>query len=64
MFGGVVLDSQGNGGWLNDLWSYDPAAQQWTWVSGANTINGLGIYGALGVSAAGNLPGARFKSVG
>ena len=64
MFGGVGLDSQGNGGWLNDLWSYDPAAQQWTWVSGSSTINGVGTYGALGVSAAGTVPGARFQSVG
>ena len=64
MFGGNGQDSQGNGGWLNDLWSYDPTAQQWTWVSGSRTANGAGIYGALGVTTAGTVPGARFQSVG
>jgi hypothetical protein len=64
MFGGVGQDSQGNSGWLNDLWSFDPTTQQWTWVNGSNTINGVGVYGSLGVGAAGNLPGARFQTAG
>ena len=34
-------------------------AGQWTWVGGANSINGSGRYGAEGVAAAGNTPGAR-----
>lgn len=64
MFGGVGQDSQGNSGWLNDLWSFDPTTQQWTWVNGSNTINGVGVYGSLGVGDAGNLPGARFQTAG
>jgi hypothetical protein len=38
-------------------------AQQWTWISGSDTSNASGVYGTLGVPAAGNVPGARFDSV-
>jgi N-acetylneuraminic acid mutarotase len=64
LFGGYGHDSQGNADWLNDLWSYDPTARQWTWVSGSNTIDNVGVYGSLGVAAPGNVPGARFQTVG
>lgn len=64
LFGGNGVDSEGNGGWLNDLWSYDPTAHQWTWVNGSSTINNVGVYGSLGAGAAANVPGARFQSVG
>ena len=64
LFGGFGHDSQGNADWLNDLWSYDPAARQWTWMSGPNTIDGVGAYGSLGVGAPANIPGARFQTVG
>lgn len=43
----------------NDLWKYDIASNQWTWMSGSNTSNQPGVYGALGVPAAPNVPGAR-----
>jgi hypothetical protein len=46
---------------LNDLWKFSNG--QWTWVSGANTVNQQGTYGALGVPAATNVPGARFYAV-
>ena len=36
---------------------------QWTWVSGADTVNQLAVYGTLGTPAAGNVPGAREGSV-
>lgn len=64
LFGGYGRDSQGNADWLNDLWSYDPAARRWTWMSGPDTIDGAGVYGSLGVGAPGNIPGARFQSIG
>src|SRR5262249_2542673 len=44
---------------LADLWSYDTATDQWTWVSGSSTAGAAGIYGTQGISAAGNTPGAR-----
>ncbi|UWZ84835.1 Kelch repeat-containing protein [Occallatibacter riparius] len=42
----------------NDLWKYDPATNQWTWMSGSNT-NAPGVYGVQGVAAADNAPGSR-----
>jgi hypothetical protein len=44
--------------YLNDLWKYDPATGQWTWVSGGNpntgAVNSPGIYTGLGA-----VPGSR-----
>jgi N-acetylneuraminic acid mutarotase len=67
LFGGFGFDSTGEEGNLNDLWEFNPATKKWTWVSGANTL-GLydgqsGVYGTLGVAAAGNVPGGRSGAV-
>ena len=59
LFGGSGFDSATSQGCLNDLWSFNPGSAQWTWVSGAETINQPGVYGTLGVSAAANTPGSR-----
>jgi N-acetylneuraminic acid mutarotase len=48
---------------LNDLWSYDPATQEWTWVSGKDTVNLAGIYGTKGTADPTNVPGARSGAV-
>jgi N-acetylneuraminic acid mutarotase len=61
LFGGVGYDSAGNFSTLNDLWEF--SAGQWTWISGANTINQLGSYGTLGTAAPANVPGARSGGV-
>jgi hypothetical protein len=42
-----------------DLWSYDIATNEWTWVSGSSTPGTPSVSGTLGISAAGNTPGAR-----
>lgn len=47
---------------LNDLWKFNPSTNQWTWVSGDNTINQLPNYGTQGISNAANKPGARYVS--
>ncbi len=60
LFGGFGYDSMGTGN-LNDLWRFD--GSNWTWVSGANTLNQAGSYGTQGVAAPGNVPGARYGSV-
>ena len=57
LFGGFGVDASGAFGWLNDLWSFDGTA--WTWVSGSNTGNPAGVYGTIGVAAAGNVPEGR-----
>ncbi len=59
LFGGVGDDSTGVVGDLNDLWQFSPGTGLWTWVSGSNAHNAIGVYGTQGSAAAGNLPGAR-----
>ena len=61
LFGGMGFDSTGAQGFQNDLWKF--SAGQWTWVSGSNTIEASGIYGTEGVTAPGNVPGARLRPV-
>ena len=63
LFGGDGYDSMGQNYLLNDLWEYSPSTKQWTWVSGNNLVNGTANYGALGVAAATNVPGARQNAV-
>ena len=61
LFGGGGYDGVGNQGNLNDLWKFD--GTNWTWVSGASTVNQTGVYGTQGVAASTNIPGARNSSV-
>lgn len=48
----------------NDLWSYDPASGEWTWVSGAmvNGSSAAASYGTQGMPGVGNVPGGRFAA--
>lgn len=63
LFGGIGKSSTPSDGLLNDLWKYDIASNEWTWVSGGNGINSYGGYGTLGVGSVANLPGTRSASV-
>jgi len=36
----------------------------WTWISGSNTVNQLGVYGEKGKANTTNMPGSRFGAVG
>jgi N-acetylneuraminic acid mutarotase len=63
LFGGFGFDSAGTIDGLNDLWRYSPASGQWTWVGGSNKVDAPGVYGTEGTAAAGNVPGARLRSV-
>jgi hypothetical protein len=64
LFGGYGYDSTGTFGSLNDLWKYSTRTNEWTWMSGSNVANQPGIFGTQGVSAPGNVPGARYGAVG
>jgi N-acetylneuraminic acid mutarotase len=57
--GGSGFDANGNVSFLNDLWSYNTATSQWTWLSGNNLVNQVGVYGTKGTEAPANVPGAR-----
>lgn len=59
LFGGQSPYSGANSRTQNDLWRYEIATNEWTWMSGANVPNQAGIYGTMGVANATNVPGAR-----
>ncbi len=63
LFGGLVRGPGVDNGKLNDLWEFDPATAQWTWISGTNALDQPGLYGTLGTPSVSNLPGARSGSV-
>ena len=55
--GKLWLYGGNNSGDYSDLWSFDPATSQWTWVSGATTSGASATYGTEGVAAISNNPG-------
>ena len=64
LFGGYGLDANGTEGYLNDIWEFTPATNEWTWRGGNSTMLCLycgqrGIYGTLGEPAGRNIPGSR-----
>jgi N-acetylneuraminic acid mutarotase len=63
LFGGEGYDINGNKDYLNDLWEYIPSTNQWTWISGDNTIDIQGAYGTKGNASLTNKPGSRSRSV-
>ncbi|MES2797286.1 MAG: kelch repeat-containing protein [Bacteroidota bacterium] len=63
LFGGYGNDGAGNDGNLNDLWVYDIATNNWTWLKGSSIRNQSGDYGVQGVPNAINNPGSRVGSV-
>jgi gliding motility-associated-like protein len=57
-------DAQGNfwmfgGSDYDDVWKYDLAINQWTWMSGTNVPNPPPVYGTLQVASPQNTPGQR-----
>jgi hypothetical protein len=44
---------------LNDLWMFNPSAQEWTWIGGSNSANPSGAYGVQGISSSVNIPSGR-----
>ena len=59
LFGG----SQSSTNKFNALFRYNPSTNEWTWMSGGNSYNNVGVYGTKGTAAAANTPGARVGSV-
>jgi gliding motility-associated-like protein len=41
----------------SDLWKYDPALNEWTWMHGSNVSNSAPVYGTQGIPAPANTPG-------
>jgi N-acetylneuraminic acid mutarotase len=64
MFGGLGMDGSASQGELNDLWKYNIATNQWTWMNGSVFSAQPATYGTIGVSAPTNTPGARYGGQG
>jgi len=68
LFGGYGYDSTGAQGALNDLWEFNPATSEWTWMSGSSTVGSSGgqpgVYGSLDAAVSGNIPGGRYAASG
>jgi Chitobiase/beta-hexosaminidase C-terminal domain/PASTA domain/Galactose oxidase, central domain len=65
LFGGEGTDANQNYGYFNDLWEFSPSTSEWAWMGGSSEVPGYGegqpgVYGTLGVPAAGNIPGGRY----
>lgn len=58
LFGGYTVV-----GVCNDLWRYNIAINQWTWMGGSNTPSQTPVYGSMGVPSATNIPGASYTFV-
>jgi N-acetylneuraminic acid mutarotase len=63
LFGGWGYDSAGTLGYLNDLWMYNIATKQWTWMSGSNLANQFSAFGSSGQSSANYIPGSRYSGM-
>lgn len=77
LFGGTIYGVYLNGwtGDLNDLWTYDPKTNLWTWMGGSDSIptdcspltencGQPGVYGTFGTPSRSNILGADIKSHG
>jgi N-acetylneuraminic acid mutarotase len=69
LFGGQGYDADGNYGFPNDLWEFNPSTNEWAWMGGSSTLaydeyGQPGVYGTLGEYAAGNVPGGRWGGSG
>ncbi len=59
LFGGSSKGGSNNLHNLNDLWKYNIATNQWTWMKGTTNFDDTGSYGTLGVSNPSNNPACR-----
>jgi N-acetylneuraminic acid mutarotase len=56
--------SSSRGGYLNDVWRFNPKEKTWTWISGDTLINQREVWGTRGVPAPANKPGGRYEMAG
>lgn len=63
LFGGYGHDASGNIGVLNDVWRYNIANDQWTWMKGSNSVSTASVIvsGTKGVANPANTPNGRYE---
>lgn len=62
IFGGYGFNGSA-AGYMNDLWKYHPATNEWTWVKGDSLLDQTSIYGVQGMPDPDNKTGSRTGSV-
>jgi len=62
MYGGMSYLPAPAWWYFDDVWKYNPATNNWTWMKGSNDVNQQGNYGAQGVASPLNSPGARIPA--
>jgi PKD repeat protein len=62
LYGGIGSDGVGSYEVLSDLWKYDIATNEWTWVNGPSQLTVPVAYGTINVPSPSNHPGARAES--
>lgn len=58
MFGGANQSNKV----YSDLWKYEIATNEWTWMNGPGVPNTSGVYGVKGISSSANYPAPRSES--
>ncbi|MES2595078.1 MAG: choice-of-anchor D domain-containing protein [Verrucomicrobiota bacterium] len=64
LFGGFGVGTGVGAASLNDLWRFNRATGNWTWMKGSTVTGAPAVYGTQGVAAAANTPGARSSAAG
>ena len=59
LYGGLGYDVNGINEVMSDLWRYNIANDEWTWMAGSNVGTVNVVYGTQGVPDAANTPGGR-----
>ncbi|MBP9742062.1 MAG: hypothetical protein KBD37_01750 [Burkholderiales bacterium] len=59
LFGGSGFATNGQAGYLNDIWQYDSINNQWAWIGGSTNVNQSGVDNTQGSFSSTNLPGGR-----
>jgi N-acetylneuraminic acid mutarotase len=68
LFGGAGWIIPSDDGFLNDLWEYSPATNEWAWMGGSDldpppSSIDPGVYGILGTPSSSNIPTGRDRPV-
>lgn len=64
LFGGSGYGpATGVSGLLSDLWCYDPATNNWTWMKGPNAVNQFAKHGSIVFPSNNNVPGGMTEGL-
>lgn len=60
LFGGLGRATTTSIGYLNDLWYFNFATKNWTWIAGPQSLYGIGNYPPVGSNDPATLPRSRY----